>query len=464
VTPILLTALREALQCSLIASVVVLYHQGGGRGRDQSGEERSGAFWYFMAGVLVAFSAGFSLSYHPWLHGAVAGGTWSSYREMTEAAIYFTSIALLVLGLGARERLHPVFLSLLGFTVFFFEAGSLWFLVRETAGETASIHLLALAGTAAGFLPIVVLSVFIRRMPAGGPLALPGFFLAVGALKFATGGLSEVEPGSILINLQRGIHGFLESSTTYLRETLLLTGQSFLHTPLSGLFGFLATESVSMLVMVVALMAPPVLVILHLLSVPDPLFEDVEVKAQRRLATAFFRKDLIRQSVPFIASFFVLFFLIHAVNLSLNPMFEPVPEHVRADDTGETLRIPLSGTFGDLTDGKLRKLVYFYGDTEIILLAILKPDGSIGLGLDECEICNPADWNTAARGYGQRGENLVCKYCMTPIAVSSMNKPGGCNPIPVPFTQGEAHIIVSMEDLLRVHRAAEGLDKKGSHL
>jgi hypothetical protein len=456
VTPLFLTALREALQCSLIAAVVVLYHQGG--------EQRGGAFRYFMAGVLGALAAGFGLSYHPWLHEAVASGTWSFYREISEGAIYFTSLILLVLGLGARERLHPLFLVLLGSSVFFFETGSLGFLLRESGQETSRIHLLALAGTAAGFLPVVLLSGIIRKIPTGGPLALPGLFLSVGALKFATGGLGEVEPGSILINLQRGIHGFLQSSTVYIKETLLLTGQSFLHTPLSGLFGFFATESVSMLVMVVALMAPPVLVLLNLLSVPDPLLDEIEVKAERRLATAFFRKDLLRQSVPFIASFFVLFFLVHAVNLSLNPMFEPAPSPVRVDDTGETLRIPLSGSFGDLTDGKLKKFVYFYGDKEIVLLSILKPDGSMGLGLDECEICSPADWNTAARGYAQQGENLVCKYCMTPISVSSVNKPGGCNPIPVPFTHDESHIIVSMEDLLRVHRAAEGLDKKGSHL
>ena len=88
----------------------------------------------------------------------------------------------------------------------------------------------------------------------------------------------------------------------------------------------------------------------------------------------------------------------------------------------------------------------------------------MGRALDESEVCKPAEWNTAALGYAQRGENRICKYCMTPIPTSTVNKPGGCNPIPVGFTVEEGHIVVETQELIRVYRAAKALDKKGMGL
>ena len=93
----------------------------------------------------------------------------------------------------------------------------------------------------------------------------------------------------------------------------------------------------------------------------------------------------------------------------------------------------------------------------------MKPDGTIGLALDECEICKPAEWNTSALGYAQRGEHLVCKYCMSPIAIPTVNEPGGCNPVPVPYAIDEDNIMLRLDDLVRVYDALKNLEKKGTH-
>ncbi|MCK4912037.1 MAG: DUF2318 domain-containing protein, partial [Thermodesulfovibrionales bacterium] len=107
---------------------------------------------------------------------------------------------------------------------------------------------------------------------------------------------------------------------------------------------------------------------------------------------------------------------------------------------------------------------YLYGREVIRFIAIMKPDGTVGVGLDECEICDPPKWNKKAQGYAQRGDHLVCKYCMTPIPTNTVNRPGGCNPIPLPFVLEDGRITIETGELIRIWRAAEKLDKKGSHL
>jgi len=156
--------------------------------------------------------------------------------------------------------------------------------------------------------------------------------------------------------------------------------------------------------------------------------------------------------------------MLHVSNLSVNPMFEPAPIPVKAEGDPPVIRLPLKDKMGDFTDGKLRKYVYFHGNREIVFLAILKPDGSVGVALDQCEICRPPGWNKKARGYAQRGSHLVCKYCMTPITVDTLNSPGGCNPIPLAFKLEDDRIMIGLSDLISTFDAAEKLEKKGSHL
>ena len=97
------------------------------------------------------------------------------------------------------------------------------------------------------------------------------------------------------------------------------------------------------------------------------------------------------------------------------------------------------------------------------LAALMKPDGSVKTCLDECEICEPAQWNRKARGYAQRGKNLVCKYCVTPIAIHSVGQPGGCNPVPFPSSHDADFLYVAVDEVVKAWRALEEMEKKGTH-
>ncbi|MEE9523831.1 MAG: DUF2318 domain-containing protein, partial [Thermodesulfovibrionales bacterium] len=227
---------------------------------------------------------------------------------------------------------------------------------------------------------------------------------------------------------------------------------------------FMGGDRSALTITVLLFMAPPIFILVRLFAVPDPVVKDIEVKAHKRLKIAFFRKDLLLQSAPVIMALLVLIILIHSVNISLNPMYAPTPVPVRESEYDNQIRIPLSDKMGDLSDEKLRKYVYYYGNKAIIFIAILKPDGSMGVALDECEICRPAEWNKAAQGYSQRGKHLVCNYCMTPIPLPTIGNPGGCNPIPLPFSLIDDNIVIDADALIRLHKKVREMEKKGTHL
>jgi uncharacterized membrane protein len=287
--------------------------------------------------------------------------------------------------------------------------------------------------------------------------------MTIGALQFAFGGVAELERENIMVPLQRGLLPLLEQAMRSLQGLLLVTEHSFLNVPGTELARYLASDRTALTLTVLFVLTPPVFMLIHLFSRPDPPLSEIRVPAHRRQKLAFFRNELLAQTIPVMTVFLVLVVLLHAVNISLNPLYDPAPVPLRDDTTPEVLLIPLSDKLGDFSDKKIRKYVYYFGTKQIIFLAVLKADGSLGVALDECEICRPADWNVDAKGYAQKGEHLICKYCMTPIATSTVNNPGGCNPIPVPFRMDDGRIAVELKDLIALYQKVQDLEKKGTH-
>jgi uncharacterized membrane protein len=87
-----------------------------------------------------------------------------------------------------------------------------------------------------------------------------------------------------------------------------------------------------------------------------------------------------------------------------------------------------------------------------------KPDGTLSVCLDACEICAPD-------GYGQSKDHVVCLYCNTPIPFDTVGKPGGCNPIPLAalVTDKEVRVDIAMIRekwaLMRSGQARGGIGK-----
>lgn len=59
---------------------------------------------------------------------------------------------------------------------------------------------------------------------------------------------------------------------------------------------------------------------------------------------------------------------------------------------------------------------------------------------DACNICGD-------KGYFLDGGSVVCRNCTSPIAIGSLQKGGGCNPIPLPAREEAGKLIVTAQDL-----------------
>lgn len=449
-----LIALREGFQCAAVTALVLMYPRARDRYRLS-----------FITGIAGALIIGFSVGYLPFINNLLDKETWTFWRHLTEITIFYLGVAFTVLRPKPMESMVSAALFALGFSVYFFEARALGFLIHDMGLIKENLFGTAAAGAAGAvfcFAPVFFLR-FLRKMPPH--TFIPSSLLVcIGALKLTFGGVGELEEGSILMSLQNGFLIFLGNAVDHVQYTLLISEHPFIRVPFAGLAGFLSGDRAAMSLTVLFVMAPVLFTLGHIFASPDPALNGIPVAAQKRLKVAFFRKELFDRTFPVFAAFILIFFLIHAVNVSLNPLTEPVPIPVRESEEEGVLKIPLSDKTGDLTDGKLRKYVHYYGNRQIIFLAILKPNGSVGVALDECEVCKPAEWNKAAQGYAQKGDHLICKYCMTPIPVPTVNNPGGCNPIPLRFKLEDEHIVIALKDLIGTYKKAKSLDTKETYL
>ena len=454
-----LIAFREALQCALLLSLMLYY---------PAVRERSAYSLSLILGVLAAILLGFPLGYIPALSKDLLSlETWTFWRYLFESVIFYMSIIVLIRRPQPAPAAIMTGLFLLGLLLFFFESRALGFLIRDMGAmqeNRAGVLGAGIAGTIAGFLPLILFRTALKKIPFDKAFSLPSILMVIGALQFWFGGVAELERENILVPLQRGLLPLLGEAMRSLQASLMITEHPFLDAPFSGLARYLAGDRTALALTVLFIMTPPLLILIHLFSRPDPVVSNISVSAQRRQKIAFFRDELLYQTTPVLTVFVVLVVMLHAVNVSMNPLYEPPPVPVRESENTTVIRIPLTDKGGDLGDKKLRKYVYYFGSKQIIFIAILKPDGTVGVALDECEICRPAEWNVDAKGYAQKGEHLICKYCMTPVATSTINNPGGCNPIPIPFKMDDNRIVISLNDLIPLYQKVQELEKKGTHL
>lgn len=71
----------------------------------------------------------------------------------------------------------------------------------------------------------------------------------------------------------------------------------------------------------------------------------------------------------------------------------------------------------------------------------IRVNGEIRTCLDACQICGP-------KGYFESGGALVCRNCTSPIAIPTLGRGGGCNPIPVADRLDRSDVVVRAADLV----------------
>jgi FTR1 family protein len=103
---------------------------------------------------------------------------------------------------------------------------------------------------------------------------------------------------------------------------------------------------------------------------------------------------------------------------------------------------------GLLADGRMH---FFQAplDRGSVRFFAIRVGNDVRTNLDACEICGP-------KGYFLEGGAAVCRNCTSPIALSSLGRRGGCNPIPLRSRVDGARVVVDLADLAAVAPLAKG--------
>jgi len=209
-------------------------------------------------------------------------------------------------------------------------------------------------------------------------------------------------------------------------ESMLIPDHLFIRNYLWGYIGFLFGKEVGFWGGLFIWFTPAVLVVLAINFERLPSVAHIRRGAERRkIMAACIRARRIRLVIPVVAAL-ILAAAAYRSRFPSVEYWDPKPVPVSADPTGEIF-IPKKGEV-DLLDGKLHKYLFKQGGKEARFFVLKTPAGKLTVDLDACAICKPD-------GYGQAEGTVICYYCKTLIPLETVGKPGGCNPVPIPFTE-----------------------------
>jgi len=314
-----------------------------------------------------------------------------------------------------------------------------------------------IGGYLLGFVPLAGVRLVSRRDSINHLFTFPGTMLLIAGARMLFSGIEQFHKQTLITVLYKAVEKFLYAAVHYLQEILLLQEHPYIVKPLTEIGRFFYSERIAMATVLIILLIPPLWLLFNFFVYPEPAIEYPK-KAIARLKLATFRKQTLLSSLPGFIVFFVVLGIFHAASLRSSTFYDPVATPVYEKDG--LIILPVKGRLGILTDKKVHKFVYFSQSEEIVFLVVYKPDGTFGVALDQCEICRPPRWDKNSKGYAQRGGYLICKYCRTPIPLSTINSPGGCNPVPVPFELKNDTIVIKVSDLLNIFKTLESSSKK----
>lgn len=288
---------------------------------------------------------------------------------------------------------------------------------------------------------------FLKRIKMKQFFRTDGVMVFLASFCFVFGGLDEFDASSIITVLQQGLYRLLQSFVPFIEERLLIPDGKMVVTFVSEVFGYLSSQRVAMALAACILFLPPVVAFVRLLLTPEPETDAIGKRAEKRKIVAVYIDYLMKKGTPLALSLAVGIVLLHSANLAVRPTYDPEPIPVVSE--GDAIAIPLKDKFGDISDGRIRKYSFLSGGKTYRFFIVMRPDGEVVAVLDACEVCPP-------RGYVQRGDHVVCTYCNTPMPIQTVGRPGGCNPIPVPYVVQGDTLALSKGALITAHEKQAG--------
>lgn len=384
------TALQETIEFSFIVLLLISIY------KEHTRILITSAILAIISGMLITF-----------INYPLTGVLEKAYTSF----MFYSFVIILFLSLVSGEKvISPIICIFLA--LFFPSAQLAAVLIAEASLTGISTYLYSTIGISTGILLFIACLGYLSKLKLKRFFRTDSVMIFIAAFCFLFGGLNKFDSTSIITYLQQGILNVLASPRLAMAITALL------------------------------LFIPPVFVFIKLLLTPEPVTDSIEVKAEKRKVLAIYIGELIRKGTPLLIALLVSIVMLHATNLAMNPLFDPEPIPVIAEE-GQ-IKIPLADHRGDISDGRIRKYSFRDKGSVYRLIVLMRPDSEIVAALDACEICPQT-------GYVQRGEHVICKYCSTPIPLQSLGQPGGCNPIPVNFTRKGDTLVLNKDNIIAIH-------------
>lgn len=308
------------------------------------------------------------------------------------------------------------------------------------AGSPSTSRVVVVAVTVVtAFLVVSLVHLLINLLPYRPRFTPLTLFLLANSLLFCSAAFSPRLDlfAPLSMKIMKFTHDFLHQFL----ESMLLPDHLFINPPTWNFIGFFFSQEVGFWGALLIWFVPVMLVWLVIIRTPLPTVAHVRQGALRRSLIAAALRERRGLLIMPAAAVLVLSFSVYR---SLFPdvlYWDPAPIAVEATTAG-VIDIPLKQGELDLRDGKLHKFSYGQGST-LVRFIVLERGDAVVVVLDACAICAPD-------GYGQGEGAVLCYYCKTLIPLETVGRPGGCNPVPVPFTTGDQALRISALHLVNL--------------
>jgi hypothetical protein len=365
---------------------------------------------------------------------------------LSAAALFHApGINLLIEIPGVKKESLLINIVILSTTIVFFlpdMIGSLFFLreVYMMRDNDIFIYVNSLIGLGLALLIVAAFMKLYRPYRIGELFSLPQFLLFLAVVKLLGSGIRGYAELSLIPSVQRGFMKFTHDFVHQVLVLIMVPDHPLLKTTTWNFIGILFGANLASIASLILLLFFPLLFVYYSMfgSLPEP---GGGSGPQRRKAKSGILSDRRKKTLPVLV--FITLILITWFSQkgeTVLPLHVPKARPV-VEENGYIM-IPLNDPSMDLYDGSMHKFSLIHMGEELRIFVLKKPDASLSVHLDACEICPP-------EGYGQRAGHVVCLYCSTPITISSLGQPGGCNPIPLSAEIGGEFIKIKMDEILK---------------
>jgi FTR1 family protein len=160
---------------------------------------------------------------------------------------------------------------------------------------------------------------------------------------------------------------------------------------------------------------------------------------ERRLALAALGRETRWRRILALAGVVVITALTLSHAFSRLPAALDPPRMLALDAAGSdggTVRLPVAG----LDDGHLHRFGVPIDGTVVRFIVMKTPGAHLVATFDACTVCG-------AKGYIEKQGRLVCLACAADINTATLGTGGGCNPIPLRYTERDGALIIAATDL-----------------